>query len=97
MAILDLSGNESLLGILFTIMSLLVIILGLYIYFTKDRELKILLIALAFLFFALSGLETASPGLFNGLIAPWSVTMNFLGALVAFIAIEPWKIFGGGN
>lgn len=96
MQILDFSGSSEIMGLLFTIMSVLVIILGLYIYFFKDKDIKILLIALAFLFFALSGLEAYSPGLFeNNLINPWRVTMNFLGALVAFFAVEPWKVVQG--
>lgn len=92
-AIIDLSGLGDVLSLLFAIVSALIVVLGLYIYFKKEHEMKFLLIGLGFLFFALSGLGGFTTIFDDNILTPWGTIMNFIGAILILLAIEPWKAF----
>ncbi len=93
-ALIDLSDNASLIGLLFTVLYALIVVVGFYLYFQKEKELRILLIALGFLFFFIASLNSVISLFEDLLINPWAPVWNFLGALVIFISIEPWEMFG---
>lgn len=97
--IIDLTGQIALgittgdiLNWLYLIFTILIFVVGFYVYFKVEKTTKILLIALGFLFFFIAGLDSIlGNALSNNLIAPWAVVFDFIGALLVLIAVEPVK------
>lgn len=89
----DISTGD-ILGFLYLVFTILIFVVGFYYYFKIEKDTKILLIALGFLFFFLAGLDHPLGDLFsNNLINPWPTVMYFLGSLMVLIAVEPLKVF----
>jgi hypothetical protein len=98
MVLLDLGSLEDILNILYLIFTILIFVVGFYVHFKIEKDQKIFLIALGFLFFFIAALASFNLGgnfffgvLDNDILTPWSLTFNFLGVLVVLIAVEPWK------
>ncbi len=102
-AIIDLSGKiigdittGDILNWLYLIFTILIFVVGFYVYFKVEKDMKTFLIALGFLLFFIGGLASISIGtnvlfsfLDKDLLTPWQITFNFLGALAVLIAVEP--------
>ena len=87
-------GNADLLNLLFLVLTLLIWVLGLYKYFMKgEKVMKELLIALTFFFFFVAGLSGTFGFLETDILSPWGTFWNFIAAVCAFFAAEPWKAF----
>lgn len=98
--LLDLSSKIAniisigdILNILYLIFTILIFVVGFYVYFKVEKDKKILLIALGFFFFFLASLATFTDLFDKNLITPWATVCNFIGGLLVLIAVEPMKMY----
>ena len=100
--ILDLSTKIAniisigqILDILYLLFTILIFVVGFYVYFKvkAEKDKKILLIALGFFFFFLASLANFTTLFDDNLITPWATVFNFLGGLLVLIAVEPMKMY----
>lgn len=93
--VIDTTGQD-ILSLLYLIFGLGIAIVGFYVYFTKEKKLQTLLIAIGAVFFilaALGGFDFLRNNLFeNNFISPWSLTMATIGVFFFFLSVEPWKL-----
>ena len=97
-ALINLSSISDIINVLTFIFALATAVIGLYVYFTKEKENKILLIGLGALFIMLAPLHSILAGisinfLEESLLNPWAGIMTMIGSLLFLIAVEPWKAF----
>ena len=96
-AIIDLTKTNNvisagqILGILYLIFTVLIFAIGFYVYFKIEKERKILLIAIGFLFFFIASFAGVTNFFDDNLITPWATVFDFLGGLLVLIAVEPMK------
>ncbi|OLS27875.1 MAG: hypothetical protein HeimC3_01690 [Candidatus Heimdallarchaeota archaeon LC_3] len=84
-------GMADIFGLLIFILGLLTAVVGLYIYFKKEKKTHILLIGLGALFIMLAGLDNVVDFFRENLIDTWGPFMYFIGILLIFLSTEPWK------
>ncbi len=96
-AIIDLSQTNNvisagqILGLLYLIFTILIFVVGFYVYFKVAKERKTLLIAIGFLFFFIASFAGVTTFFDDNLLKPWAVIFDFLGGLCVLIAVEPLK------
>ena len=81
--------TQNVLDWLYLLFTILIFIIGFYVYFKAEGDRKILLIALGFLFFFIAGWANITDLFDKDLLTPWATVFNFLGALCVLIAVEP--------
>lgn len=95
--IIDLSQTNNIisaseiLGLLYLIFTILIFVVGFYVYFKVEKDRKTLLIAVGFLFFFIAGFQNVTTFFSDNLLKPWNIIFDFLGALCVLIAVEPLK------